>query len=130
MKNKLSKLLFFLFFFLESFLLSNLITFLFLIHLKWFRVPYEHHLKFYKSSLNFNNNRITYKCIFEVLGTGFRSSFNLGGAKVQGHFVNSLIGLCEVFSFWANFCTFSTWRIWFLHIQSILEKLAVTKFEK
>jgi hypothetical protein len=32
-----------------------------------------------------------------------------GGAKMQGHFVNSLIGLCEVFSFWANFCTFSSW---------------------
>jgi hypothetical protein len=45
---------------------------------------------------------------------------------MQGDFVNTLIGLCEVFSFWVNFCTFLTWRIWFLHIQrNFVEKVAL-----
>jgi hypothetical protein len=47
---------------------------------------------------------------------------------MRGHLINSLIGLCEVFSFWAIFCTFSTWRIWFLHIQRIfVEKLVLIR---
>ncbi len=51
-----------------------------------------------------------------------------GGAMMQGHFVNSLIGLCKVFSFWVNFCTFSTWGIWFLHIQrNFVENLALIR---
>jgi hypothetical protein len=52
---------FFFFFFLGPLLLSNLITFLSLIHFKQFRVLYERHLKFYKLSSNYNNNKSTYK---------------------------------------------------------------------
>jgi hypothetical protein len=61
-----------LFFFpsLWTFLPSNLITFLFLTHFKWFKVIQEHHLKFYKLSLSFNSNRATYKEFFGCLGTG------------------------------------------------------------
>jgi hypothetical protein len=58
-KNKLSNLqnVFFFFSFLcRPFLLSNLITFLFLIHYKQFKMLQERHLKFYKSSLNSNSN--------------------------------------------------------------------------
>jgi hypothetical protein len=43
---------------------SNLITFFFVIHFKQFKVLYKRHLKFYKSFLNFNSNRTTYKEIF------------------------------------------------------------------
>ncbi len=49
---------------------SNLITFLFLIHFKQFKVLQERHLKLYKSFLNSNRNRITYKEFFGCLGTG------------------------------------------------------------
>ncbi len=45
------------FFFFGPFLLSNLITFLFLINFKWFKVLLECHLKFHKLSLNSNNNK-------------------------------------------------------------------------
>jgi hypothetical protein len=49
---------------------SNLITFLFLTHFKWFKVIQERHLKFYKLSLNLNSNRATFKEFFGCLGTG------------------------------------------------------------
>jgi hypothetical protein len=48
------------------FLLSNLITFLFLVDLKWFKILLEHHLKFYKSYSN--SNTATYKENFECSG--------------------------------------------------------------
>ncbi len=55
----------FFFFFFGPFLLSNIITFLFFIHLKLFKVLQECCVKFYKSSLNSNNNRETCKEVFE-----------------------------------------------------------------
>jgi hypothetical protein len=60
------KNMFFVFFlfFLSLFghlLFSNLITFLFLIDLKQFKVLQECQLKFYKSNFNSNNNKATYK---------------------------------------------------------------------
>jgi hypothetical protein len=60
---------FFSFFLFGRLLLSNLKTFLFLIHFKYFKMLYEHHLKFYKSSLYFNNNKATCKEFFGCLGT-------------------------------------------------------------
>jgi len=42
-------------------LLSNLITFLFIIHLRWFKMLQECH----KSSLNSNSNKATYKEFFK-----------------------------------------------------------------
>jgi hypothetical protein len=60
---------FFLFFFLFGpFLLSKFLTFSFLVHFKWFKVLYRHHLQLYTSYWNFNNNRATYKEIFGWLG--------------------------------------------------------------
>jgi hypothetical protein len=53
---------------LKVFILSNMITFLFFNHLKLFKVLYECHLKFYKSSLNSNNNIATYKDFFSAGG--------------------------------------------------------------
>jgi hypothetical protein len=50
---------------------SNLITFLFFMYFKQFKVLQELHMKFYKLSLNSNNNIATYKMFFECLGTGF-----------------------------------------------------------
>jgi Trk-type K+ transport system membrane component len=47
-------------FFFGPLLLSNCITFLFLIHFKRYKVLWECHLKFYKSSFNSNSNRATY----------------------------------------------------------------------
>jgi hypothetical protein len=54
-------------------LLSNLITFLLLIHLKQFKLLHECHLTFYKSSLNSNNIRTTYKEFCGCLGTNLCS---------------------------------------------------------
>ncbi len=63
----------FLFFFLVLFgplLLSNLITF-FLKIKKQFNLLYECHLKFYKSSLNFNSNKATHKECLDVWEPAF-----------------------------------------------------------
>jgi hypothetical protein len=71
-------------------LLSNLITFLLLNPFKQFEVLQECHRKFYKSSLNFNSNRTTYKELFGCLKTSlysvqwffffeFLTPFTLGG---------------------------------------------------
>jgi hypothetical protein len=48
------------------FLLSNLITFLFIIHFEWFNMLQEHHLKFYKSPRTLI---ATYNEFFECLET-------------------------------------------------------------
>jgi hypothetical protein len=72
-KNKhfnLQNVFFFCSFLFGPLLPSNLITFLFLTHLKWFQVIQERHLKFYKLSWNFNSNKTTYKEFFGCLGTG------------------------------------------------------------
>jgi hypothetical protein len=37
---------------------------IYIIHFKRFKVPWEHHLKFYKSFLNSNSNKVTYKELF------------------------------------------------------------------
>jgi hypothetical protein len=87
---------FFLFFYLFGpLLLSNLITSLFLIHLKWFKVLQEHHLKFYKSSFNSYNKKVTYKDFFRyqelafVAFGGFFFEF-LTPSPLKGHnFLNS-----------------------------------------
>jgi hypothetical protein len=82
--------IFFFFFLLFGPLLSNLITFLFLIHFKRFKMLWEHHLKFYKSFLNSNSKRVTYKEHFGCLRTNlcsvqwfvffeFLTPFTLGG---------------------------------------------------
>jgi len=52
-------------------LLSKLLTFSFRVHFKQFKVLYEHHLQFYKSSLNCNSNRATYKEFLRCLRIGF-----------------------------------------------------------
>ncbi len=87
---------FFPFFFLGPFLLSNLITFLFFIHFKQSKMLQECHLKFYKSSLNSNSNRTTYKEFCWCLGTtlctfgGFVFEF-LTPSTLRGHnFFNSI----------------------------------------
>ncbi len=71
MKNKknrfffqVTKRVFFLFF--APLLLSNLITFLFLIHFKRFKVLQERQLKFYKSYWYFNSKKTNIKGIFWV----------------------------------------------------------------
>jgi hypothetical protein len=47
---------------------SYFLTFSFLFHFKWFKVLYERHLQFYKSSLNSNSNKATYKFyLFRVI---------------------------------------------------------------
>jgi len=69
--NKTCFFLFFLFLF-GPFLLSNLMTFLFLIHFKQFKVLLECHSKFYKSFLKSNSN-ITYKEFFGCLRIGLCS---------------------------------------------------------
>jgi hypothetical protein len=66
--------MFFFFFLLFGLLLlSNCITFLFLIHFKRFKLLRECHLKFYKSSLNSNSSRATYKEFFGCSKTGLCS---------------------------------------------------------
>jgi hypothetical protein len=55
----------------EPLLLSKLLTFSFLVHLKLFKVLQEHHLQFYKSSFNSNSNIATYKDAFGRPGLGF-----------------------------------------------------------
>ncbi len=68
------QILFFFFFLLFGpLLLSNLVSFLFFIHLKRFKMLYERHLKFYSSSLNSNNNKTTNKEFFGCLRTGLSS---------------------------------------------------------
>ncbi len=52
-------------------LLSNLITFLFLIHFEQFKMLYECHLNSYKSSWNSNSNRAIYKQLFGCSRTGW-----------------------------------------------------------
>ncbi len=62
---QLTKRIFFFFFFLFGpFIVSNLITLLFLVHFKHFEVLQEHHLKFYKLFWNYNKNIVTYKELF------------------------------------------------------------------
>ncbi len=63
----------FLFFFLlfGPLLFSKLLTFSFLVHFKWFKVLWEHHPQFYKSSFNSNSNKATCKNFFECLGIDF-----------------------------------------------------------
>ncbi len=51
-------------------LVSNLITFLFLIHLKQFKVLQECHLTFFKLFWTSNKIRTTYKLFFECSGIG------------------------------------------------------------
>jgi hypothetical protein len=87
----LTKCVFILFFILFGPLLfSNLIIFLFCIHIKRLKVLYECHLKFYKLSLNSNSNRATYEEFFGCLKTSlcslqwfflfeFWTPFSLGG---------------------------------------------------
>jgi hypothetical protein len=58
------------FFFLWALLLSNLVTFL--IFFQWFKMLKKCHLKFYKSSLNFNSNIHT-RNFFGCLGTSLCS---------------------------------------------------------
>jgi hypothetical protein len=53
-----------------SLLLSNLITFLLCIHFKQFKILYEHHLEWYKSTLNSFSNRATYNICFGCLKIG------------------------------------------------------------
>jgi hypothetical protein len=53
--SNLQNTFFFVFFLFEPLLFSNLITFLFLIYFKRCKLLWEHHLKFYKSSWNFNS---------------------------------------------------------------------------
>jgi hypothetical protein len=89
----------FIYFLFEPLLLSNLITFLYLIHLKWFRVLYERHLKFYKLSLNYNNNKSTYKESCGCLGTGlcniwWFTFWVFDPSILKGHnFINSIPSL-------------------------------------
>jgi hypothetical protein len=52
-------------------LLSKLLTFSFLVHFKLFKVLHEHHLQFYKSSWNCNNNIATYKEFLGCSNTDF-----------------------------------------------------------
>ncbi len=58
-------------FFFGPLLLSNLITFLFLIHLKQFKVLQERHLKSYKSHWNSNSNKTTENELSGCLRIGF-----------------------------------------------------------
>ncbi len=61
------KMLFSFFFLLFGpLLISKLLTFSFFFHFKWFKVLKGCHLQFYKSSLNSNSNRATYKKFFGV----------------------------------------------------------------
>jgi hypothetical protein len=53
----------------EPLIILDLITFLFLIHSKRFKMLYKCHLEFYKSSWDSNNNITTYKKVFECLKT-------------------------------------------------------------
>ncbi len=72
-------------------------NFLFLIHFIWFKVLQEYHLKFYKSTLNFNNNKTTYKEFGVCLGTNLCSIWwffffeFLSPSTLNGHnFLNSI----------------------------------------
>ncbi len=68
---QLTKHIIFLFFLLFGPLLfSKALIFSLLIHFKRFKVLYKHRLQFYKSSLNSNNNRTTYKEFFLVIRNG------------------------------------------------------------
>jgi hypothetical protein len=61
-KNKLSNsknMIFFCFLLFGPLLLSKLLTFTFTIHFERFKVLEEHHLQFYKSFLNLNENITT-----------------------------------------------------------------------
>ncbi len=79
----------FVFLFFGPLLLSNLITFLFLIHFKQLKFLLERHLKFYKSCLNFNRKKTTKKELSGCLKIGlcnvqwffseFLTPFTLGG---------------------------------------------------
>ncbi len=55
----------FFFFLFGPVLLSKLLTFSFLVHLKQCKMLCKCHLQFYKSALNSNSNRATYKEFFE-----------------------------------------------------------------
>jgi hypothetical protein len=50
---------------------SKLLTFSFLIQFKRFKVLWECHLQFYKSSLNSSSNKATYENFFDCSGIGF-----------------------------------------------------------
>jgi hypothetical protein len=74
-------------------LLSNLITFLLLIHFKQFKVLKECHLKFYKSSLNYNSNIQQFLGVWELAFVAFNGFFFklLISSIVGGHnFLNSI----------------------------------------
>jgi hypothetical protein len=71
----------------------------FIIHFKWFKVLYEHQLKFYKLSLNCDNNKATYKEFYGCLGTSLCSiwwfiSWVLDPSILRGHnFFNFILFL-------------------------------------
>jgi len=58
----------FFFLFFGPLLLSNLITFLYVIHLKQFKVLWEHHLKFYKSSNSLYVSLLLFKEFLGMFG--------------------------------------------------------------
>jgi len=62
------------YYFLKFFFILTPLTFKphnFFIHFKQFKMLHNHHLKFYKSFLNFNSNKTTYEHLFEVWESAF-----------------------------------------------------------
>jgi hypothetical protein len=83
-------------------LLSNLITFLCLIHFKQVKMLQEHHLKLYKSSLNSNSNRATYNNFFECLGTSLCNVWLFVLLNFSPPLLWGAVTFTILFSFWRS----------------------------